>query len=228
MAEPRLPRSEKTLNDVEIYPDPDTIQERIVDGGEWPGYRRRWIFSRKKRPVSIDGAIINNRTIKSDWISYFVEFFEGMASMSSSVWAALIAAIQAFFTKGNSIDANIIVTDTSVNTTSAASLTLTVPAGHAYKVIFAAVSNDTRVSAPEATYTPSGGTAAVWEIGNIAATMSGALIGNGGAAGTGVGGSGGGPTHLWMQAGDTLQISDVNFVAADVMKKTFIFEDYSL
>lgn len=127
-------------------------------------------------------------------------------------------------------DARSIVTDTDVDVVSDADHTLTCPAGHAYKVISATIKNSTDAAGSygEVTYTPSGGTASIFTqvAGAAAQGETNVLIGQGSPH------SGGGGhvwlEYLWMQAGDTLKIEDLNFGAGDVMRKEFIFEDYTL
>lgn len=131
---------------------------------------------------------------------------------------------------GSLADARKIITDTQV-TNDVAAGTLTVPAGHAYKVKLVSVKSD---RAPTITldYTPSGGTAVQitdYPIALVASTTLNLLGGvTGYVAAAGSGASNGMISELWMQAGDTLTITIVNFVGGDATDLNFIFEDYEV
>lgn len=221
----KLPGSEDDLNKEIIYEQADIVQQRPISGIMWPGWMRNWIFSRKLQPVVVTGVLTDGNTYEEDWLTGIVSFWE---AMSSYLWTTVLSAIVDFFTKTNSTDAAIIATDTEVNVASQAGLTLTCAAGRAYKVIFASLSNANRQPTPTLTYTPSGGTAAIYAPATTAIqTASNVLIG-GHTVGTGVGGGYSGPDHIWLQAGDTLTLTDGAFVAADVMRHQFIYEDYDI
>lgn len=210
----RIPGNEETLDAQYIYENSEEAGglPRLVDGISWPGYLRKWLYSRKVRPVALVATVEDMNTIKENWITGFNTFWN---AMSSFTWSTVLTAFTKFFLSRNISDISLRETTTSVNTTSSGSLTLTCAAGHSYRVIFAGIRNDTRNPALITTYTPSGGTAAehIRPTGTASVTDSfvGTVI-----------------PEIVMQPGDTLQIEDGNFVAADVMNKTFIYEDYTL
>lgn len=215
------PRSEDDLNKEQIYPDPETIQEMIIENGPYPGALRRWLFGRKVQPIVLAGALANGQRWRNDWITGLYIMFEQFDVTFPAFWTKF----QQFFSRGNSTDAYTISTDTSVNVASQAAFVLTVPANHAYKIILASIRNGNRGPTVTYLFTPDGGTASIFTF--ITAGVAGQtfpLIGGS----TGYFGATGvnGPKELWMQAGDTLELNNNNFVAADVMRHDFIFEDY--
>ena len=123
------------------------------------------------------------------------------------------------------IDAKNIVTETTVSTASLATVTVTVPAGHAWKMILASNRNSDRAHESTLTYTPNGGVASVFQSQALVLVDSTDSLLGGSKIGTTITGSTmNGP--LWMQAGDTLTITDDTFVAVDDVRKDFIYEDY--
>lgn len=123
-------------------------------------------------------------------------------------------------------------TSTSVLATSSATHTLTCPAGHAYKVIYASARDETTGPAYTLTYTPNGQTAGVIRtyVGNMIAAKTYALLGGTEILtdpGAGIYYSNiNGP--LWMRPGDALVITNANYVALDVCYQLFIYEDYTI
>ncbi len=135
---------------------------------------------------------------------------------------------QRFYKRTNSTDAAVIVTDTVADATSEATEVLTVPAGHAYKVILVAGLNDTRAPRYRLNYAPSGGTSTdIVDMGGGTGTQLelNYVLGEGSGA-QGAIFSPIGP--LWMQAGDVLTLTDETFVAADVVLHVIVYEDYTL
>lgn len=127
-------------------------------------------------------------------------------------------------------DGRHIVTGTQVAVASAADSTLTVPAGYKYKLIYAAITNDTRGPSATLTITPHGYDPFVVDTGTGVglANQSLALLGGSAwdPAALGALPSMNGP--VWLSAGSTAVLNNTNFVAADVMRHEFVFEIYAL
>jgi hypothetical protein len=120
-----------------------------------------------------------------------------------------------------------VTTDTQVNT-GAAAATLTVAAGHVYRIIGAYTKNSTRLPFFTADLTPNGGSAAQicdTSAGGPGQGENGYYVGGAGESNLTCPGLGG---TLWMQAGDTLTVTQSNYVGGDTVEHGFVFEDYTL
>lgn len=214
MSQPRIPGDEDTLNAQKIYEDATEAGglERLVEGKLWPGYARKWLYSRKVLPVALVASVEDMSDIRENWLTGLRSFWD---AASSFTWSTYLTAWTKFIGNRNAQDASLKEVKSLVDTTSQASKTLTCAAGHAYRVTHAGIRNDTRNPALITTFTPSGltGVETIRPTGTAAVTDS--YVGHV-------------MPELWMQAGDTLQIEDGNFVAADVMTHNFIYEDYTL
>lgn len=114
---------------------------------------------------------------------------------------------------------------------SAASSTLTCAAGYAYYVEAATLSNSNRAFTPQLTVTPSGGAASslIKNTGTTAAAgVAFPVIGGTYAGGVNTTMSWHGDCGIWLFPGDVLTLTDVAFVAADVMAHQFVFTRYVL
>ena len=143
------------------------------------------------------------------------------------ITALAAIADSGFFSTGNMNDAGLQNTITDVNVTSAAALVHTCPTATMDEVFVAALRNSTRAPAVSLSYTPFGGTAEI--IGPVAGAAAGTVVILGGDSADfnnaqpefGMKGP------LRMTSGDTLEIADGNFVAADVMRKGFIIRRFA-
>ena len=118
--------------------------------------------------------------------------------------------------------------DTS--TTSAATYTLTCPAGHRYVVTACGYSNGTRVTAGQLELTKSGGAAKILLKGTTAglATYVWKLIGAYNSASNAAGFNSSIEGPIILGPGDVLTIRDNSFVAADTMYYYFMYQDVVL
>lgn len=209
---------------------------RPFDTGYWKGTTaanrirprglRKAVLSMRFRP-NVSSFHINSlfdriSSIGNDMID---EFWFQQASIAPD-WAGLIDAMAVWIRTGNMQDASLVVTDTDVDVTSAAAFVHTCPANRMQEVALATVRNSTRAFSVAMAYTPNGGTAQILNetiVGVIGRTS--VIIGGGSSVTGGVQGAHfNGP--LRMQPGDTLEISNPNFVAADVMRKEIIFDEW--
>lgn len=110
--------------------------------------------------------------------------------------------------------------------TSAGARTLTVPAGHKYFLRIACTENDTRAPTLNVVATINAEACVLVDTGAGSAIQAeiNYVVGAAG-ANTNVYSAG---TGFWMNAGDTLTITQTNFVAADAVTYSFIFDDYVL
>lgn len=160
------------------------------------------------------------------------ELWYQASSYNMTNWALWLGEMLEFYHAHNAQSAQVIVTNTAV-TTGAAAATLTCAAGHAYKVVFASTKNDTRATTITVVLTPSGGTAAtvIDTAANTGAQgVAHPLIGGMGLM-TGVASHLGGGNFngaLWLQAGDTLTITQGSYVGGDTVEHNFVYEDYTL
>lgn len=225
MSDPRVPGNEETLDAQFIYSTAEESggQPRLVDGLYWPGYLRKWLYSRKVRPVALVASVEDMSTIKENWITGFNSFWN---AVSSFTWSTVLTALTKYFTNRNTTDASLKETKTQIQTTSANAMTITCAAGHAYKLVYADLMNDTRAPQPLITHTPQGLTAL--ESIFPAATVSESIpvLGGFGPSSTGFASGIAGP--IWLQPADTFRIEDGNFVAADSMRFQAVIEDYTL
>jgi hypothetical protein len=170
---------------------------------------------------------ITEQVIRSTGMDAWERYWHSLVGANlTGIESGFLVDQSQFYVKHNSIDASKIVTATNVNVASSASLVLTVTAGHSYFVRNAGIQNNTRAFDVALAFTPNGGTAAIWTTTDTftpASTMN--VVGTGSQSGIGDAFC---LEPFWMQAGDTLEISNPNFVAADVMRKQFIYEDYTL
>jgi hypothetical protein len=163
--------------------------------------------------------------IRAEWTEGLANVYDFWTNVAFDTVDNILEAWARFFVNGNMQDANIIVTDSDVDVVSDATHLHTVPANTADKLIHASVRNTTRAPTCSLALTPNGGTASIFNM--VGGTVIGQTV-------VLYGGSAGGianytpmkgPT-VW-QAGDTWELSIDNFVAADAVRKEFIFERYT-
>lgn len=221
----RVPGNEETLDSAYIYDREEECggQPRLVDSDTWPGYLRKWIYSKKVRPVALVGSLEDMSTIKENWLTGLRTFFD---AVSSYTWTTVLTAWTKWVTNRNTTDASLKETKTLIQTTSVNACTLTAAAGHAYELIYADILNDTRAPQPLVTHTPQGNTA--MECIFPAATVGESIpvVGGFGPGSTGFASGIKGP--IWLQPADTFRIEDGNFVAADSMRFQMVYIDYTL
>lgn len=222
---PRIPGDEDTLDAQKIY---QTSEEagglpRLVDGLSWPGYLRKWLYSRKVRPVALVATLEDMNTIKENWITGFNSFWN---AVSSYTWSTILTAMTKYFTNRNTSDSSLKETKTQIQTTSVNAMTITCAAGHAYELVYADVLNDTRAPQPLVTHTPQGLTAmeCIFPAGTVGESIP--VLGGFGVGSTGFGAGIAG--SIWLQPSDTFRIEDGNFVAADSMRFQAVLIDYTL
>lgn len=184
------------------------------------------------RPVYIAGLInTTQNAIRNAGLDTFDEFWYRNSSYNMTSWALWMGEMLEFFHAHNAQSAQVITTATSV-TTGAAAATLTCAAGHAYKVVFASTKNDTRATAFTLVHTPNGGTATT--IVDTGASTGAAGVAHpilGGQQYTGVTltvSSVLGNGAFWLQAGDTLVVTQGAYVGGDTVEHNFVYEDYTL
>jgi len=237
MSEDDSPQIRKYLRDLE----PWQLQDYPLKNNLWPGVAtsgkytrpvdiRAMSLLRSFRPVmSCHHINLGQNRISSAGKDAEDEFWYSNQSVGfSASYPSVLADIFDYFLSHCSNSANVITTATSVSAASSANLTLTCAAGHAYQVLVAQLQNNNRAPAVTLTLTPNGGTATV--VGPLTGQAAQMVVGMGGVphdvAAGGLESGWTGP--IWLQAGDTLDIADGNFVAADVMHKAFVYEDYTL
>lgn len=119
-------------------------------------------------------------------------------------------------------------TESTVSTTSVGTYTMTVPAGRVRKLLWISGINDTRAPTWQAYFTPAGGAASIF-IESATAWVQAATAGLFGTGQTTAFAIGGPPVTPWiLQEGDSITVTNVNFVAGDVMNYTFVYEEYEV
>lgn len=181
-----------------------------------------WFLQRTFQPI-FTGFHINvtqNRISSGGWDTWD-DFWYNMSSYSVSIIVSNLESLLAH----NIIDANHIVTETTVSSASAAAATLTGAANTNEKVVTAYGKNSTRAHQWTFDHTPSGGSTA--QIADSGAGNTGQ-----GENCFGIGSSSADINHpmnpIWLQPGDVLVATNTNFVAADVMEIGFVSEVYSM
>jgi len=218
-------KTEEQLIKLQKYYTSIETQERIplaTDGSLYPGGLRKWLYSKFHRLNIISGILDPTGNLRTKWLIGLYRLFEE----GDIDWGGFPQQLRDFYLSNNSTDASLTNTASSVAVASAAAHTLTCPAGHAYKIKYASIRNSTRGVQYQHTITPNGGTASIFSMLNGGvATISMCGLGAGGLAGANGSATCG---DIWMQAGDTLTLTDVAFVVADVMRHDIIYEDYTL
>lgn len=168
---------------------------------------------------------VSDRKIITTWLGGIYNRTNGTIDVDalSNLCTYLRYLIDSYYANRNESDVSLHETKTVNNATSAAEYTHTVPAGHAHKITFAAMSNATRAPNPYLDINAGAAHSLIANTNNGTQSNVCPVIG-------------GRPSDdlnvldapLWLQPGDTITIGDGNFVAADGMTWIICYEDYTL